>query len=178
MLNTITLARPYAKAAYEFAAGAGQADAWAALLALAAQAVNEPVVIQQLGNPELSSEQKVALLTQLSEGNGNTEFVNFLHVLGDNDRLAILPAVYEAFFELKEAADRTQEVEVQSAFELSAEQLQTLAAALSKRLDRTVVPRATVNKALLGGLVIRAGDLVIDGSVRGKLEKLAEALKS
>lgn len=178
MLNTITLARPYAKAAYEFAAGAGQADAWTALLALTASAVEDTVVLGQLGNPELSSEQKVALLAQLSEAAGNKDFVNFLHVLGENDRLAILPAIYEAFFEMKEQADRTQVVEVQSAFELSAEQLQTLAAALSKRLDRTVVPQASVNKALLGGLIIRAGDLVIDGSVRGKLNKLAEALKS
>lgn len=63
-------------------------------------------------------------------------------------------------------------------FELNAEQLQTLAAALSKRLDRTVQPKPVVNPALIGGVVIRAGDLVIDGSVRGKLNKLAEALKS
>ena len=178
MLNTNTLARPYAKAAYEYASTAGQADEWAAMLALTATAVDEPAVIQQLGNPELTRDGKVELLAQLCEGSTSDEFVNFLHVLGENDRLALLPAVYVNYAQLKAEADRALNVEVQSAFELSKEQLQTLAAALSKRLDRTVTPKATVNPELIGGLYIRAGDLVIDGSVRGKLEKLAEALKS
>ena len=92
--------------------------------------------------------------------------------------MTLLPTVQEIFEAVKAEANRTVEVEVQSAFELSAEQLQTLAAALSKRLDRTVEPKATVNPALIGGLHIRAGDLVIDGSIRGRLNKLAEALKS
>lgn len=178
MSNINTLARPYAKAAYEFASAAGQVDAWSAMLAFTAAAVTEPVILKQLGNPELSKNGKVAFLKQMCEGNIDEKFGNFLTILGENNRLALLPMVSELFEALKAEAERTVEVEVQSAFELSAEQLQTLAAALSKRLDRTVQPKATVNSALIGGLYIRAGDLVIDGSVRGKLNKLAEALKS
>ena len=178
MLNINTLARPYAKAAYEYASAAGQVDAWSAMLALTAAAVNEPVVLKQLGKPELTQEGKVAFLKQLCEGNIDDTFGNFLSVLSENGRLTLLPMVQELFEAVKAEANRTLEVEVESAFELSAEQLQTLAAALSKRLDRTVQPKATVNPALIGGLHIRAGDLVIDGSVRGKLNKLAEALKS
>ncbi|WBE25659.1 F0F1 ATP synthase subunit delta [Denitrificimonas caeni] len=178
MLNINTLARPYAKAAYEYASAAGQVDAWSAMLALTAAAVTEPVIINQLGNPALTRDGKVAFLKQLCEGNIDETFGNFLRVLGENDRLTLLPMVQEMFEAIKAEANRTLEVEVESAFELSAEQLQTLAAALSKRLDRTVQPKATVNPALIGGLHIRAGDLVIDGSVRGKLNKLAEALKS
>ena len=140
MINTNTLARPYAKAAFEFASAAQQADAWLNMLSLSAAAVQTPAVAQQLVNPALTDEQKVNVLAQICAG----------HL----------------------------DVEVESAFELNAEQLQTLAAALSKRLDRTVQPKPVVNPALIGGVVIRAGDLVIDGSVRGKLNKLAEALKS
>ena len=178
MLNTNTLARPYAKAAYEFASNAGQVDAWSAMLALTAAAAKEPVIIKELGNPELSRDGKVAFLKQICKGKIDETFGNFLSILGENGRLTILPTVNELFVAIKADKDRTLEVDVESAFELSAEQLQTLAAALSKRLDRTVQPKATVNPALIGGLHIRAGDLVIDGSVRGKLYKLAEALKS
>ena len=178
MSNINTLARPYAKAAYEYASAAGQVDAWSAMLALTAAAVTEPVIIKQLGNPALTRDGKVAFLKQLCEGNIDDTFGNFLRVLSENGRLTLIPMVNELFEAIKAEADRTVEVEIESAFELSAEQLQTLAAALSKRLDRTVEPKATVNRALIGGLHIRAGDLVIDGAIRGKLNQLAEALKS
>jgi F-type H+-transporting ATPase subunit delta len=178
MINTITLGRPYAKAAFEFASSAGKADAWLAMLSFSAAAVQTPEVAQQLGNPALTSEQKVQMLAQVCSGQVDETFVNFLSTLGSNDRLSLLPVVLEQFTALKAAAESTLEVEVQTAFELSAEQLQTLAAALSKRLDRTVQPKPVINTALIGGLLIRAGDLVIDSSVRGKLNKLAEALKS
>ena len=178
MSNTNTLARPYAKAAFEYAATASKEDAWSAMLSFSAIAVAQAQVVKQLGKPELSKEDKVTFLLQLCKDNTDNEFKNFLHQLGENNRLVLLPAISEQFAEYKAEKDRTLEVEVESAFELSAEQLHTLAAALSKRLDRTVQPKATVNPALIGGLHIRAGDLVIDGSVRGKLYKLAEALKS
>ena len=178
MSNINTLARPYAKAAYEFASVAGQVDAWSAMLALTADSVTEPVIIKELGDPKLTRDGKVAFLKKLCEGNIDETFGNFLSVLGENGRLILLPMVTELFEAFKAEANRTVEVEIESAFELRAEQLQTLAAALSKRLDRTVQPKAIVNPALIGGLHIRAGDLVIDGSVRGKLNKLAEALKS
>ena len=98
--------------------------------------------------------------------------------LGENDRLELLPTVRDQFEMLKAEAERSIDVEVETAHELSAEQLQTLAAALSKRLDRTVNLQQVVNPALIGGVVIRAGDVVVDGSVRGKLSQLAESLKS
>ncbi|MDM7857518.1 F0F1 ATP synthase subunit delta [Thiopseudomonas acetoxidans] len=178
MSNSNTLARPYAKAAFEYAATASKEEAWSNMLSFAATAVAQAEVVKQLGNPELNKKGKVTFLIQLCEGNVDNEFSNFLHLLGENDRLTLLPTIYEIFTELKADKNRSLDVEVESAFELSAAQLKTLAAALSKRLDRTVHPKATVNPALIGGLHIRAGDLVIDGSIRGKLNKLAEALKS
>ncbi len=178
MSNTITLARPYAKAAFEYASAAKKVEQWASMLNFAATLVAQAEVVKQLSNPELNKEGKVAFLIQLCEDNTDAEMANFLHVLGENNRLTLLPTISEAFAQFRAEQERSIEVEVESAFELSAAQIKTLAAALSKRLDRTVQPKATVNPALIGGLHIRAGDLVIDGSIRGKLGKLAEALKS
>lgn len=178
MATINTLARPYAKAAFEFASAAKQSDAWSNMLALSAAFVENREVAEQLRNPALTSASKVELLAQLCAEQIDEPFRNFVGALGDNDRLELLPTVRDLFEIYKAEAERSIEVEVETAFELSAEQLQTLAAALSKRLDRTVKPTPVVNSALIGGLIIRAGDLVIDGSVRGKLNKLAEALKS
>ncbi|HBS80760.1 MAG: F0F1 ATP synthase subunit delta [Pseudomonas sp.] len=178
MINTQTLARPYAKAAFEFASAAGRIDAWSGMLSLAAVAVDVPQVTELLKNPRLTSESKVQTLVQLFGSDIDEAFRNFVSTLGDNDRLDVLPTIRELFEELKAEAEKTLDVEVQTAFELTSVQLQTLAAALSKRLDRTVNPQQVVNPALIGGVVIRAGDVVVDGSVRGKLSQLAESLKS
>ena len=178
MATINTLARPYAKAAFEFASAAKQNDAWSNMLALSAAFVESPEVIAQLRNPALTRDRKAEVLVQLCAEGIDESFRNFVVALGENDRLELLPTVRDQFEMLKAEAERSLDVEVETAHELSAEQLQTLAAVLSKRLDRTVQPTPIVNPALIGGLIIRAGDLVIDGSVRGKLNQLAEALKS
>ena len=147
--------------------------------------------MQQLNPSEISEiiKQRIAKLdvsaqarnegTVVSVSDGIDEaFRNFVGVLGENDRLELIPTISVQFELLKAEGERSIDVEIESAYEMDAEQLNNLAAALSKRLDRTVQPTTTVNPALIGGVIIRAGDLVIDGSVRGKLHKLAEALKS
>lgn len=178
MATINTLARPYAKAAFEFASAAKQTDAWSNMLVLASAFVESPEVIAQLRSPALTAERKAEFLVALCADRIDESFRNFVVALSENDRLELLPTVCDQFVQLKAEAERAIEVEVETAHELSAEQLQTLAAALSKRLDRTVQPTPVINPALIGGLIIRAGDMVIDGSVRGKLNKLAEALKS
>lgn len=178
MINTQTLARPYAKAAFEFASAAGRTDAWSGMLSLAAVAVEVPKVAELLHNPRLTSESKVQTVVQLFGSDIDDAFRNFVTTLGAYNRLSVLPVIRALFEDLKAEAEKTLDVEVQTAYELSTKQLQTLAAALSKRLDRTVNPQQVVNPALIGGLVIRAGDVVVDGSVRGKLSQLAESLKT
>lgn len=178
MANINTLARPYAKAAFEFASAAKQTDAWSSMLMLAAAFVESTEVAQQLRNPALTSDRKSAFLVELAGDRIDEAFSNFVGVLGENDRLDLIPTISAQFELFKAEAERSVDVEIESAFEMDAEQLKNLAAALSKRLDRTVQPTTIVNPALIGGVIIRAGDLVIDGSVRGKLNKLAEALKS
>ena len=177
-MNIQTLARPYAKAAFEFASAAQQADAWSAMLNVAAIAIEVPEVASLLADPRLTRESKVKQLIAVLGDDVDDAFRNFVVTLGENDRLAVLPSLREQFEELKAQADKTLDAHVETAFELSAEQLQTLAAVLSKRLDRTVNLQQEVVPALIGGVIIRAGDVVIDDSVRGKLSQLAESLKS
>ncbi|SEI57782.1 F-type H+-transporting ATPase subunit delta [Azotobacter beijerinckii] len=178
MINNQTLARPYAKAAFEYASAANSNDAWSGMLSLAAAVVEAPEVAELLRNPRLTRESKVEAVLRLFADDVDDAFRNFIANMGEHDRLFVLPTVRELFEAFKAEAEKTLDVELETAFELSAEQLETLAAALSKRLDRSVNPRQVVNPALIGGLVIRAGDVVVDGSVRGKLSQLAESLKS
>lgn len=178
MATITTLARPYAKAAFEFATSAAALDAWSGMLAVAAAVAADPVFVERMRDPALTRERKADDLLMVCEGQITPEFGNYIRTLADNDRLLLIPDIAELFEQYKAEHDRSITVEVESAFELSADQQKTLATALTRRLDRTVTPHVTINPSLIGGVLIRAGDLVIDGSVRGKLEKLAEALKS
>ncbi len=178
MINTHTLARPYAKAAFEFAQQAKQIDAWFSALELATCALEQPVVVQELAKPTLTRTLKADFLIKLLAGKIDDSFANFLHVLGEHDRLSLLPAISDLYNTYKAEAERVVDVEIETAYELSNEQLEKITAALSKRLERTVNAKQTVNNALIGGLTIRAGDLVIDSSVRGRLNKLAEVMNS
>ena len=173
MATINTLARPYAKAAFEFASSVNKLDAWSGMLELASGVVSDAAFADRVRNPALTED-----LLMVCEGRIDTEFANFVRTLSENDRLPLIPVIAELYEQNKAEYDRSITVEVESAFELDADQQKTLATALSKRLDRTVTPHVTINPALIGGVLIRAGDLVIDGSVRGKLAKLAEALKS
>lgn len=178
MATITTLARPYAKAAFGFASTAAALDAWSGMLALAAGAATEPVLVERMRNPGLTRDRKADDLLMVCEGHTTPEFENFIRTLAENDRLPLIPVIAELFEQYKAEHDRSIAVEVESAFEMTDDQQKTLATALTKRFDRTVTPHVTINPSLIGGVLIRAGDLVIDGSVRGKLAKLAEALKS
>lgn len=178
MATITTLARPYAKAAFEFANTAAALDAWSGMLALTAAVATDLVFVERMRNPGLTRERKADDLLMVCEGRITPEFGNFVRTLAENDRLPLIPVIAELYEQYKAEHDRSITVEVESAFEMNDDQQKTLATALSKRFDRTVTPHVTINPALIGGVLIRAGDLVIDGSVRGKLAKLAEALKS
>lgn len=178
MAELKTVARPYAKAAFEVAREQGQVAEWANMLVILASAVKEPKLASALQNTAFSAQEKASALAQVCSEVVTEQGKAFLLSLADNKRLALLSVISELFNEFKLNYEKAVDIVVTSAFALSAEQENTLAASLSKKLDREVNLSSEVDAGLIGGVVIRTGDLIIDGSVRGKLAKLAEAINS
>jgi F-type H+-transporting ATPase subunit delta len=178
MAERATIARPYAKAAFEYARDADALDRWSHGLATAAAVVADPRVGALTKNPQMTIADLVSLVTEIEGPKPDSQLRNFVHVLAENHRLLLLPEIAAHFEHLRSAVENTVDVEVVSAVPLDAAQADKLKAALSKRLKRQVRMQTSVDKALLGGAVVRAGDLVIDGSLKGRLERLATELGS
>lgn len=178
MSQLTTLARPYARAAFETAVQSGSLDAWSGMLGLLAALQQHEKVSRYLRTPSLGAEQQAQTLIDLGGDALDAQGSNFVHALAVNKRLQLLPEIVALFEEMKAERERTIDVDVTSAFSMSAEAGKTLAAALEQRLQRQVKLNTRIDPALIGGLVVRAGDLVIDGSVRGKLNKLIESMNT
>ncbi len=183
MADNITVARPYAQAVFEIANEAGSLGPWSESLAIAGQLLSDKGLVEYLGNPAFSDEQRVEFLTGLFAKAGvslldgsDTKGSNFLKLLLENGRAAVLPEVSTHFEALKAKVENSVDAVVTSATGLSSEQVGEIAAALKKRLGRDVRIETEIDENLIGGAVIRAGDVVIDGSLRARLEGLATAL--
>ncbi|QDA57644.1 F0F1 ATP synthase subunit delta [Thermomonas aquatica] len=173
MSQALTLARPYARAAFSLARDAGALPAWSDALAFAARVAADPQVAGLLGNPKLTQADAATLLAP--EG-ANALFGNFLGLLFENGRLPLLPEIAGLYDELRFDAERVVKAKVTSAAALPAGELETIKAALSRRFGREVEIETAVDAELIGGAVIDAGDVVIDGSIKGKLGRLETAL--
>ncbi|NNC54878.1 MAG: F0F1 ATP synthase subunit delta [Pseudomonadales bacterium] len=176
MAELRTIARPYAKAAFTAASDSNALTQWESELATLAALARHPKVAQMIGSPTITSEARAQELATLA-GDLTSPMKNFLHVLADNNRLALLPAVAEQFAEYKAEREKRIAVEINSAFEVDDQTSERLSQALKKKLDRDVDVAVALDKSLIGGVVIRAGDIVIDSSVKGRLAKLAETLQ-
>ena len=175
MSQALTLARPYARAAFSLARDAGTLPAWSQALAFAARVAADPQVAALLGHPKLSAADAVALLAP--DGAGEA-FCNFLGLLFDNRRLSLLPEIAGLYDELRFEAERVVKAKVTSAATLADAELETIKVALRKRFGREVEVETAIDESLIGGALIDAGDVVIDGSIRGKLERLQSALSN
>ena len=173
MSQALTLARPYARAAFAAARDEGRVDAWSQALGFAAQVAGDARVSGLLINPELAREQAVALL---SPQGADASFGRFLGVLADAGRLPLLAEVAGLFEQLRAEEQRVVRATVTSATTLSSQELDALRDALKRRFGREVELEAAVDAGLIGGAVIDAGDVVIDGSLKGKLARLQTAL--
>ncbi|PJJ96821.1 F0F1 ATP synthase subunit delta [Lysobacteraceae bacterium NML91-0213] len=173
MSQEITLARPYARAAFGLARDAGALAAWSDALAFAARVAVDPQARPLLGHPGLAREDAVALLAPEGAQEG---FRDFLALLARNGRLALLPEIAGLYEDLRADAEQVVRATVTSASELPATELDAIRAALARRFGRDVQVQAAVDESLIGGAVISAGDVVIDGSLRGKLARLQSAL--
>jgi F-type H+-transporting ATPase subunit delta len=171
-----TIARPYAKAAFEYARDTQAFAGWSQGLALAAQVVADPRIAELINNPELTTADHASLVTDVAGDRLEPGLKNFVRVLAENHRLLLLPEIAAHFEVLRSQVENTVDVEVVSAVPLDAAQAEKLRQALDKRLKARVRMRNSVDAGLLGGAVIRAGDLVIDGSLKGRLERLRTEL--
>ena len=176
MAELLTVARPYAKAAFEYARDHDALDSWSQALSFLSVVVADSDVRRLLGSPSLESAQKVSLLADMLPGEQDEALRRFLDVLADQGRLMSLKSIAEQFEHLRAEHEQRVEVNVTSAYKLDSKQKTKLANALKKRLNREISITTQVDKSLIGGVILRAGDTVIDGSVRGRLNRLSEAL--
>ena len=185
MADNNTIARPYAEAVFELARGANALDAWSEALRIAAALLEDGQVVSFLGNPSLTEQKRLEFLTGLLQraagdssvlAGADRQGANFLKLVLENGREAVLPEVASHFEALKAEVENTVDVTITSAAPLNERQKRTIADALKKRLGRQVRLETKLDENLIGGAVIRAGDVVIDGSLRARLEGLANAL--
>ncbi|KJY82532.1 ATP F0F1 synthase subunit delta [Vibrio galatheae] len=177
MSDLTTIARPYAKAAFDFAVEKDQLAQWGEMLSFAAEvAKNEQV--KELLTGSVSADKLAEIFVAVCGDQVDAHGQNLLKVMAENGRLTALPDVCEQYFALKQEHEKEIDVEVTSASELSEEQKANISSKLEQRLERKVKLNCSVDETLLGGVIIRAGDLVIDNSARGRLNRLSDALQS
>ena len=178
MAELSTLARPYAKAAFQAAADAGELQAWSDMLVTASEVTLNEDMAKVLSHPGLTGQQQAQTLIDVCGDTLNASGQNLISVLAENKRISLLPQILEQFEHLKAELEKSVDVQIISAFEVSDETKQRLTQALKAKLAKEVTVTTTVDSTLVGGAIIRAGDLVVDGTVKGKLAKLAEAMNS
>lgn len=174
MSQALTLARPYARAAFSLAQDSGRTAPWSNMLGFAAQAAGVDGAQAALNHPSAKADELVELL--LPPGDSDPTFRKFLVVLAENRRLPLLPEIAGLFDQLRAEAERVVKATVTSAQPLDATALGQLTDSLRKRFGREVQVTTAVDAALIGGAVIDTGDVVIDGSIRTKLARLGAAL--
>ncbi len=172
-----TVARPYARAAFSYALDQAEGLAnWSTMLQLMASVMSEPIVQEALDNPLLTTENETRLLVGLMGDDLSNEGENFIGVLAEYDRLALIPTISEQFELLKSNHEKTLDVAITSAYEINSDAQNRLAGALRERLQREINIETVVDQSLIGGVVIKAEDTVIDDTVRGRLDRMSQAL--
>lgn len=176
MSSLTTLARPYAKAAFELARGDDGLARWDDMLTLAANLVSDAAMEGVLDNPLVGSAQAARLIADAGGEHLNERFRGFIGVLAEYDRLALLPEITRLYRLLREEAEKRLRVRVVSAVALDDDQSARMRDALAKRFDREIELENEIDAGVIGGAVVYAGDEVIDGSLKGRLQKLASSL--
>ncbi|OHC72459.1 MAG: ATP synthase F1 subunit delta [Rhodocyclales bacterium RIFCSPLOWO2_02_FULL_63_24] len=182
MAENVTLARPYAEAAFQLAKSGNALAAWSDVLSRLSAVASRPEMEECIGNPRLSPVQLAQLCLDVAASDAKSglsaDQQNFVRVLADNDRLIVLPEISELFDELKHGHEGIKDAEITSAFVLDEATLQTLVADLERKFGCRIQATVKVDAELIGGVRIAVGDEVIDASVRGKLAAMATALKN
>ncbi|MDE0659127.1 MAG: F0F1 ATP synthase subunit delta [Gammaproteobacteria bacterium] len=177
MAEIATLARPYANAVFNVARSTGRLTQWAPMLGLLARAVETDQVKGLIAAPSFAPAVKAHRLIDVVSDEVDDRCRRFVHVLADNHRLDLLPEIAAQYDALKAEAEKTLDVQITAAVELTDAQVDDYTEALRRRFDQAVNVNVEVDAGLVGGAVVRAGDTVIDGSVRGRLTRLVESLQ-
>lgn len=176
MADRLTIARPYAKAAFAQAKAGGALGSWSEALSRAAAAVSDERVRGLFGSPKVTAAQLAQFVSEVAGSGLDQQGRNFIALLAESKRLPFLPEISQIFEQYKADAERVVDVTITSAAPMGADEQGKLTAALEKRFDRKVRVEAAVDPSLIGGAVVRAGDLTIDGSVKARLARLAHDL--
>jgi F-type H+-transporting ATPase subunit delta len=176
MSELATLARPYAVAAFKRAKETSNAALWSDNLSFMASVMRTPEIDAMVGNPKFSKNSLTELMLDICKGHIGAEAVNFLKLLIKNNRLGLLPKIATIFEELKAEAEGYIDVAVLTAFPFAKEDEKKFATVLEKTLNKKVHMNVAIDKSLIGGVLVRAGDRVIDGSIKGQLQNLRKAL--
>lgn len=178
MAETSTLARPYAQAIFNLANAENTLKAWSDKLALLKEVAANESMIEIITNPDVSAERIVSLFADICQDGLDEQGINFLKIAAENGRLEIIPQIADSFEAMCAEAEGSIEAQVTSAYAVNATQKKSIAEALKKKFGRDVTITTKTDKSLLGGVIIRAGDIVIDGSVKTQLEKITHSLLS
>jgi len=176
MAEASTIARPYAQAVFELAEQTKKLGEWSEKLALLSEVAKNEQIAKLITNPNVLSEQIVELISSICADKLDQEGKNFVKALAENGRLSVISEIALIFDAMKAEAEKTVNAEVVSAYKLNAQQITKLSNALEKRLGNKVNLTSSVNKSIIGGAIIRAGDLIIDGSVTSQLDRLTSEL--
>ena len=178
MAELTAIARPYAEAAFQLARDQNALPVWSQMLKLASSVVGDARMGQALDNPRLDAKAKESLLLSICGDGLNAEGRNFVRLLVEADRIALMPTIASLFDTLKDQADGVAKATIESAYELSAEDLADLTIALERRFKRKVEATVVVNPELIGGARITVGDNVIDGTVQERLRAMTAQLRA
>ncbi|MGE3319346.1 MAG: F0F1 ATP synthase subunit delta [Candidatus Berkiella sp.] len=176
MSKNRTFARPYAKAAFELALAEHAFPKWSEMLALAAMIANDKQFRSLAKNPRVSAKELVALFEMVGQDSFSDEMKSFVRILAKFKRLMLLPEIASLYEEMRALAERVVNVELISAQPLNEKDQERFIQVLKKRMNCDVALECQVDQSILGGAIVRAGDLVIDGSIRGRLAKLGDAV--
>ncbi len=171
-----SIARPYAEAVFAHASENNKLDLWSEMLAFLSQVVSDENLNKLIANPLIDSGKLADLLLDIGGGRLSDEGQNLVKLLARNKRVVVLPEIAEQFEALKNQSEGAIDVKIISAFEMKPAQEQLIANALKTKLGREINISNQTDENLIGGIRIKAGDMVIDGSIKGQLQKLANEL--
>lgn len=173
MLEKKTIARPYAQAAFEQASEENDLTGWSEALSILAMITSDEQMKKLMHDPRVSNDQIQAMVTELAGDILTNTKTNFVKILVESDRLMLCPEISQIFDEKKADAQKHASIQVVSAYEMDESEKQKIAEAMKKKLGRSVEVTSEQDPGLIGGMVVKSGDMVIDLSIRGRLNKMA-----